>query len=159
MKKLLAGIFILSTLVLVGCEQHPQPEAKTVSENIIFTTLQNKQITLESLKGKWVVLNYWASWCKPCYKEIPALNAFAKKYRDKVVVMGISYDQLEPDQLPALVKKMKIEFTTLKYDPSAEVGIGHVPGLPATYLLNPEGKLVKTLLGEQTEESLARQIA
>lgn len=159
MKKTLIGIIILSALVLAGCEQQPQPEAKATSGNTIFTTLKNKQITLKSLKGKWVVLNYWASWCKPCYKEIPALNAFAKKYKDKVVVMGISYDQLEPDQLPALVKKMKIEFTTLKYDPGMEVGIEHVPGLPATYIINPKGKLVKTLLGEQTENSLAKQIA
>lgn len=160
MKKSVLSTFITLSMffLLVGCGQQPSVKEKAKHPEIVFTTLANKKISLGSLKGKWVVINYWASWCKPCYKEIPALNAFAKKYKEKVEVLGVSYDHVEVDQLPAIIKKMGIEFVTLKYDPALKLGIEHVPGLPATYIINPKGKLVKTLLGEQTEKSLARNI-
>ncbi len=157
MKKFLYSIFALSiAFALTGCEQHPQPVA--TQKKVVLTTLNNQKIKLNNLDGKWLVLNYWATWCKPCYKEIPALNAFAKKYHEKVTVVGVSYDRVEPDQLPALIKKMNIQFVTLKYDPALDLGIDHVPGLPATYIFNPQGKKVKTLLGEQTLNSLEKAI-
>ena len=159
MKRILLGIVILATVGLSACSQESTVANSNKTNNVTFTTLKNKQFTLKSLKGKWVILNYWASWCKPCHTEIPALNAFAKKHADQAIVLGVSYEQAEPDQIPVLVKKMNIKFTTLKYDPGFELGIEHVPGLPATYIINPEGKLVKTLLGEQTEKSLAKAIA
>lgn len=155
MKKLLLSLFSLILISLAACQQAPAPKATEV----IFTTQTDSKIPLKSLAGKWVVINFWASWCKPCYEEIPALNAFAKKFQDKALVLGVSYDHVQDDQLPALIAKMNIQFTTLKYDPSQALGVETLAGIPATLIINPAGKLVETLYGEQTEASLEKAIA
>ncbi len=155
MKKwLLCGI-LLTAIILTGCQQQPPIKAQA----IIFTEQNGTEISLTSLAGKWVFINFWASWCKPCYQEISSLNAFAKEYKNKVQVFGVSYDHVSDVQLVALIKKMNIQFSTLKYDPSATLGVNNLAGLPATLIINPAGKLVKTLYGEQTVESLAKQIS
>src|ERR1700733_12831997 len=102
LKKLILLSLLLSGMWLTGCQQ--PPPIKT--HKIVFTEQSGKQITLASLAGKWVVINFWASWCKPCHQEIPTLNAFAKKYDAKARVFGVSYDQVQDDQLPALIKQM-----------------------------------------------------
>ena len=155
MKKLSLFIFSLLLISLTACQQ--APVSKT--PEVVFTTQTDSNISLKSLAGKWVVINFWASWCKPCYEEIPALNAFAKKFQDKALVLGVSYDHVQDDQLPALIAKMNIQFTTLKYDPSQALGIETLAGIPATLIINPAGKLVETLYGEQTEASLEKAIA
>lgn len=155
MKKLILLSLLLITLLLTACQQPPIPKAS----QIIFVTQNDSQISLKSLAGKWVVINYWASWCKPCYQEIPALNAFAKKFQDSVAVFGVSYDHVQDDQLTALIEKMNIQFPTLKFDPSMALGVTTLVGLPATLVINPAGKLVSTLYGEQTEQSLEKEIA
>lgn len=155
MRKFLQILLVFLMMALAACQQTPVPKAAQV----IFITQNNAKISLASLAGKWVIINFWASWCKPCYQEIPALNAFAKKFQDKALVFGVNYDHVQDDQLPAIIAKMNIQFTTLKYDPSQALGIATLAGLPATLIINPAGKLVATLYGQQTAASLEKAIA
>ena len=104
--------------------------------------------------GRWVVINYWAKWCKPCIKEIPELNALDKKYK-QVAVLGVNYDGNEDDELQTQIIALEIEFPTLLEDPSSALGISLPSVLPTTLILNPDGSLVATLVGPQTLESLA----
>jgi thiol-disulfide isomerase/thioredoxin len=104
--------------------------------------------------GRWVVINYWAKWCKPCIKEIPELNALDQKYK-QVAVLGVNYDGNEDDELQTQIIALEIEFPTLLEDPSSALGISLPSVLPTTLILNPDGNLVATLVGPQTLESLA----
>jgi len=151
------AILLVSLFVAVSCQQTPKADGGKPA--VVFTTLTGKDVKLSSLSGKWVVLNYWASWCKPCYKEVPALNKFAAKYKHKAVVLGVSLDRAQADEMSSIIKKMDIKFTTLKYDPAQDLGIDTLAGIPATVIINPKGQIVKTLFGEQTESSLAKAIA
>ncbi len=105
-------------------------------------------------EGRWVVINYWAKWCKPCIKEIPELNALDRKYT-QVVVLGVNYDGNKGDELQTQIVNLGIEFPTLLEDPSPALGIALPSVLPTTIILNPNGMLVATLIGPQTLESLA----
>lgn len=111
-------------------------------------------LKLEDYSGRWLVINYWAKWCKPCIKEIPELNALDAKY-PQVAVLGVNYDGVSGEALAEQMAELNIAFPVLAQEPSALLGIELPSVLPSTYIVNPEGKLVHSLVGPQTLESLA----
>ncbi len=111
-------------------------------------------LNLADYEGRWVVVNYWAQWCKPCIKEIPELNSLQNHY-PQVAVLGVNYDGATGEGLQQQIDSLGVAFPTLITEPSAQLGIRLPDVLPTTLILNPEGKLVHTLVGPQTLESLA----
>jgi len=109
---------------------------------------------LDELRGQWVVINYWAQWCKPCIEEIPELNALNAAY-DTVTVLGVNYDGATGADLDAQTQALGVAFPTLKNDPSGQLGIPRPVALPTTLIVSPRGELKATLLGPQTLGSLS----
>jgi thiol-disulfide isomerase/thioredoxin len=109
---------------------------------------------LEELHGQWVVINYWAQWCKPCIAEIPQLNALDAQYA-QVTVVGVNYDGASGAELEQQRQKLGVAFASLEADPAAQLGTSRPVVLPTTLILDPAGQLVATLIGPQTLESLA----
>jgi thiol-disulfide isomerase/thioredoxin len=106
-------------------------------------------------KGHWVFVNYWANWCAPCMAELPALNQFYLKNKDKnVIVVGVSFDPKSQEDIDAFAKTLNISFPMLTSFPLKKYGIEGISTLPVTFVINPQGELLKTLHGPQTEESL-----
>lgn len=110
---------------------------------------------LDKLSGRWVVVNYWAIWCKPCIKEIPELNQLAQQYPELAVV-GVNYDGLSGPELDLQLQQLDIHFPMLDTDPAAELGTTRPVVLPTTLILNPEGQVDQVLVGPQTVQSLAQ---
>jgi thiol-disulfide isomerase/thioredoxin len=108
-------------------------------------------------QDKWLIVNYWASWCGPCREEIPELNHFAKQHSN-IILLAVNYDGLTGEQLKAAVADMGIEFTSLATDPAPELGIARPNVLPTTLIIDSTGKVLATLIGPQTEQSLAAAI-
>ena len=111
-------------------------------------------LPLEQLRGQWVVINYWAIWCKPCIKEIPELNALDKL--PGVTVLGVNYDGVAAQEREQQIQQLGIAFDVLATDPATELGINRPAVLPTTLILDPAGELRDTLVGPQTFESLAQ---
>jgi thiol-disulfide isomerase/thioredoxin len=109
---------------------------------------------LSDYKGRWLVVNYWAEWCKPCIKEIPELNALDAKY-PQVAVVGVNFDGETGDILRQQVDQLGIAFPVVQEEPSAALGVDLPSVLPATFIFNPDGKLAHSLVGPQTLETLA----
>ena len=125
-----------------------------VADEIQFTAvdLAGKQYKLSDYKGKWVVVNYWATWCPPCLDEIPELIEFHEQYsKDKAVVLGVSYEELDRDYLEKFVDEFFISYPILIGDISKPPPFGPLIGLPTTYVVSPEGKLVFTQVGGVTK--------
>ncbi|MCH9756546.1 MAG: TlpA family protein disulfide reductase [Gammaproteobacteria bacterium] len=122
-------------------------------------TLQNidgHEITLKSLKGKWVYINYWASWCAPCLHEIPEINRFYQQYKTKnIAIFGVNYDGLSSDEQRPLIEKYQLNYPSLGIDPADALKLGDIRGVPVTFVFNPEGKLFDIKYGEQTVKSLS----
>jgi thiol-disulfide isomerase/thioredoxin len=135
-----AWLLLTMALVLGGCSDRQDASPGTLD--------------LERLRGQWVVINYWAEWCKPCIKEIPELNALDQRY-PTVTVMGVNYDGLSGDELLGQAQTLGIEFRLLASDPAPQLGVPRPVVLPTTLILDPQGRLTETLVGPQTLESLA----
>lgn len=103
--------------------------------------------------GKWLLVNYWATWCGPCREEIPALNTIHQDL-DAVTVLGVNYDNLEGAALSVAITEMAIRFPSLLEDPSAKLMTDRPTVLPTTLVVSPDGKLVQQLQGPQTEAEL-----
>lgn len=149
MKRFILTLISVFCLTLAGCDRGPS-----------YSDLDGNQIRLSQYKGQWLVINYWASWCKSCGEEIPELNAFYHAHKNQgVKLIGVNYDLTPVDKLKQLVAKFHIEFPVLTSDPAKEIGIDNVPGLPSTYIVGPDGKLVKRLFGVQTKKTLEDALA
>jgi thiol-disulfide isomerase/thioredoxin len=110
---------------------------------------------LQDLHGQWVVINYWAPWCKPCIEEIPELNALDKAYSN-VTVLGVNYDGVTGSELEQQRRELDVQFASLEIDPSQALGVPRPMVLPTTFIVNPQGELTATLIGPQTLETLAQ---
>ena len=114
----------------------------------------SKEATLAG-GGSWRVVNYWAIWCTPCREEIPELNRLAE--RQDITVLGVNFDAKQGESLVADSAELGIEFPIID-DPSGVLGIARPDKLPTTLVIDPDGDIVSTLVGPQTEESLANII-
>lgn len=145
--KKIASLFFLLILVF------------TSQANAALVDLSGNKVSLSSLKGNWVFINYWASWCHPCVEEIPELNQFYHRFKnDNVKVFGVNYDGLSISKQKHLIKELGIDYPSLEGDPAKTLSLGDIRGVPVTFILNPQGKLHKTLYGPQTMVSLRRAV-
>jgi thiol-disulfide isomerase/thioredoxin len=110
-------------------------------------------LRLDELQGQWVVINYWAVWCKPCAQEIPELNTLAEL--PGVTVLGVNFDGAGGEELEQQLRQLDIRFPTLEVDPAVELGVARPVVLPTSLVIDPSGKLRETLVGPQTLQSLA----
>lgn len=110
-------------------------------------------INISDYRGKWVVINYWATWCGPCISEIPTLNKLSQSYKNQVVVLGVNADNLDDAQLQRLAEEYGVTYAFLGKFPMEKWGISQIPTIPVTFVIDPKGNLVKTLQGPQTFEN------
>ncbi|AWL11863.1 hypothetical protein HMF8227_01388 [Saliniradius amylolyticus] len=124
-----------------------------------FKTLKGESYQWRELEGQWVVVNFFAEWCAPCLKEFPELNRFSQQMTGKPVhLFGVNFDGIPPGPLQEMVKKYQIRFPVILTTPHPKLPMEWPISLPTTYIINPQGEVVKQLLGEQSAESLTRTL-
>jgi thiol-disulfide isomerase/thioredoxin len=104
---------------------------------------ESRDATLAGTSGHWVIVNYWAEWCKPCIKEIPELNHLARDHPE-IRVLGVNFDGATGEDLDRQVAALGIDFPVLPQDPAAELGTPRPVVLPTTLVLNPAGEVAAT---------------
>lgn len=130
-----------------------------VAEPILVDTLGEK-IPFSSLKGKWVFIHYWASWCQTCVDELPELNRFYEKNKTKnIALYAVNFDSPSLSEQQYLIQQMDIRFPSLMKNPARDLRLGGIRGVPVTFVFNPEGQLAETLYGPQSIESLREVMA
>ena len=108
--------------------------------------------------GKWVIINYWATWCPYCLHEIPELNRLAKTIDpNRAVFFGVNYDKASDSEQQAFADANNIQYTLMHSNPFRSlIGDPELPALPTTYVISPKGS-VSVLYGElQVDEVLAQ---
>lgn len=139
-----AGILLL-ILSVAGCSRH-----------LSLSDAEGQKLDWASLRGHWVVVNYWAEWCGPCHREVPELNRLDKD--SQVTVLGVNYDDKQGAALKKAISAMGIHYRVLTTNPGKQLGWKLPLTLPATYLIDPKGKLAEARFGPQTREGLLQRI-
>ncbi len=146
MKKLLlglCGLFIFSTVQAMEL----QPWKGGATPPLALKDLNGKIHKLEDYRGKTVMVQFWATWCPPCLKEIPAMQRLEKKMAGKpFVILAVNMGETQKD-VSEFVNKMKIGFTVLMDEEGKGVGDWKVFVAPSSFLIDPQGKVRYTLQG------------
>lgn len=137
----------------------PIAAAPAANPELKVTTLDGKPFDLAAQRGKWVVVNYWATWCVPCIKEMPDISAFVKSRKD-VAAIGLAFEDTEKKDIEAFLRKHPVEY------PVAQVDVTEPPkdfdppkGLPTTYLIAPDGHIAHRFVGPVDAAKLNAAIA
>ena len=119
-----------------------------------------RKVPAEQLDGQWLLINYWAEWCKPCRTEIPELNRLAVALEGQGArVLGVNFDALQGEALSKAAEAFTIRFTVLAQDPAARLQLPRNDVLPVTYIIDADGRLRERLVGEQTAAGLQARLA
>jgi len=120
-----------------------------------LTDINGNKVNLESYRGKWVVVNYWATWCPPCIVEMPELQSFHDEHVKKdALVIGINTELIGKQQLRSFLEDYFITYPIVNSKPTQQSELGLIPGLPTTFLVTPEGEVVARQVGPVTRDMI-----
>jgi thiol-disulfide isomerase/thioredoxin len=146
MNKFLFGLLVL---VFSGLSNADVP----MKPNFLLKDMAGIQHQLTQYKGKWVLVNYWATWCPPCLEEVPDLvNLYDQHQQKDLVVLGVVFDYKDVNEVKDYVDDMLMSYPIVLGDDSVIEQIGAADVMPTTFIYNPKGKLVKIKRGVVTKQ-------
>ncbi len=144
------GLMGVVTLLLTASAVSAQP--------FVFKDMQGNTQRLQDYRGKWVLVNFWATWCPPCLEEVPDLVSLHEAHKKTdLVVIGVALDSTEKS-VREFVAKRHVSYPIVLGDYDLAAQVGEVEALPTSYMYNPQGELVSYQQGMVTRSSVESYI-
>ena len=141
-------VLAISAALLVASCGAPPSQMNTQAPEFDLPNLAGGKTSLASYRGKVVVVDFWATWCTPCIKEIPEYTDFYAKNKSKGVEMvGVVFDSGEPAQIQEFLQKTKVAYTQLLGTDDLLEKYQANQGFPTTFVIGKKGQIVKKVLG------------
>ena len=172
--------FFLMSLVGTGCaasrnvgpppargEEKPPPDgpesaaqkSRQPAPDFSLETLQGQTVRLSSLKGKVVLLDFWATWCPPCVQEVPHFKELYGRYRESgFEILGISMDGGEEAQVRSFIRENDVRYPVAAGDARLAQAYGGIRGLPTSFLIDKRGRIAKKFIGYQDKQVFEKGI-
>jgi thiol-disulfide isomerase/thioredoxin len=159
-------VALAALLVFVGLQLWPQarawaglPEDLVASPPIEVVTLDGRSIDPAVLRGRVVVLNFWATWCLPCRVEMPALQSLHDRYAGEgLIVLGLSTDAEGEEVVRSYVEKRELTFPVALADPATRWAFGGVEKIPTTFIVDRDGVIRYKVVGYFASPGLKRAV-
>jgi len=127
--------------------------------DVVLPDLQGRDRSLDEFRGKWVLVNFWASWCAPCIEEMPELERFHLTHHGRnAMVVGINMEGSSPEQLRDFLRQRPVSYPVLLAPEDGHTGLGRILALPTSILISPEGEVVTRHVGSITAEGIEQLI-
>ncbi|NYT52389.1 MAG: TlpA family protein disulfide reductase [Candidatus Vesicomyosocius endoextente] len=136
-------------------------EKKIKVPNFSLTDLDDNIYTNISTQGKYLVINFWATWCPPCLKEIPTFVKFYEKNKDRILILGLNYEQDDKIAIMEFTDTFMVNYPIILFDDKNRTQFkefGEIVGMPTTYIYGPNGNLVDYQIGEMNIKDLEKAI-
>jgi peroxiredoxin len=122
--------------------------SQTTAPDFTLKDLQGKDVSLSSLKGNIIVIDFWAMWCAACKEAFGELNGIQSKYGEKkLVVLGVNLENANPEKVAAFVKKAGITYTVLPDKATSTAKLFEIKGVPSLVIVDRDLNIVKTFRG------------
>lgn len=148
------GVTLAFVVAFVAAFAHPdyrhgEPSLRGTPEHDFALTLDGKPAHLSDLRGRVVLLNFWATWCPPCVDETPALNQLQKQIESRGgTILGVSVDE-DPDVYQKFLQNYNVDFPTFR-DPSKAIPLAYGTTMyPDTYVIRRDGRIDRKIVGPQ----------
>lgn len=136
---------VLSAVLAVAAAAEP---------DFTLPDLDGRLLRLQDYRGRWVVVNVWATWCPPCVEEMPELEDYALRHPDDVAVIGVNHEDIDLPRLREFVDGMSVTYPMVVTGGRPLEGLPRLRGIPTTYIVDPEGRLAATHTGVLTSALL-----
>jgi len=160
----MAGVAVVAVLLAMGAAPQGDSTSRFVGKAAPDFELQvlggkGKTLKLSDLKGKAVVINFWATWCEPCKVEMPWLVDLQKQYGPQgLQIIGVAMDDTDEKDIAAFAKKMAVNYPILLGTEKVADLYGGLDGLPALFFVDRSGKIVEQELGLRSESVIVDNI-
>jgi thiol-disulfide isomerase/thioredoxin len=130
------------------------------ASELALADMDGNEHRLSDYRGKWVLVNYWATWCGPCVEEIPKLQNFYQANKAAgVVVIGVNFEDIGVEALRTFVRQQNISFPVWLASPDEPSPWGRIRGVPTSFIISPKGDLLHTFRGQVDLKKTAEIIA
>ncbi len=147
--KYLLTLTLLFSLILTTINS-----ANEMVNDFVYIDLKGGKHRFSDHKGKWILVNYWATYCPPCLAEIPDINRFAQDNKKNFIALGIDAGDSSIDDVKAFKKKLDIQYPLISSQEEALLAFGIVEAIPTSYIISPKGDIIDKYVGIITYDDL-----
>ncbi len=159
MKNFGSGLLLLTFILFTGFIAKPdykvnnltvkqEVDKKVKAPDFVLTSTTGKTVKLSDYKGKIVIVDFWATWCPPCRKGVPDLIDLQNKYKEKLMIIGISLDQGKTkDDVNPFIKNYGINYPVVYYNEKVLNDYGGIESIPTSFIIDKDGNVVNKHVG------------